>query len=477
MASRGVTGRAHGLLNRFVPASRIPALWIVLVYCVLLLGIPSRLVVGPIGAAGTPANLWGLLALVWWICATLGGLNHAPRHSPIRVVLGILAVCVTLSYISATLRGWYVPADVREATSDIFDLAPATLQQVRATSLDAADRGLISFASWLGIALVAADGLRSWTDLDRVVKCLSVMGAFMGGIGLLQYFFGINIASLFKLPGLVANDEFGAIDARSVVRRVQATAIHPIEFGVVLATIFPLALHRAIYHAHSKSALIPTLLIGLAIPVAVSRSAILVLTVTMVVLFIGWPPRWRLRAILIAPVSVVVIRVLMPGVVGTTIAFFTHVNEDPSVSGRTDDYEIAFRVFSENPWFGRGLFTFIPRYYRILDNQYLRLMLEVGLFGMLAVMLMFIVAWGCARGARLRSSSGEHRHLSLALSASIAGLSLSYATLDAWSAPITAGITFLLVGLAAAARRVAMGGVGVESETEISENQFDPASR
>ncbi len=455
----------------------MPALWIVVVYCVLLLGIPSRLVVGPIGAAGTPANLWGLGALLWWICATLGGLNPAPRHSPIRVVLGILAMCVVLSYISAMMRGWYVPADVREATSDIFDLAPATLQQVRATSLDAADRGLIAFGSWLGIALVATDGLRSWTDLDRVVKWLSFMGAFMAGIGLLQYFFGFNIASLFHLPGLVANDQFGAIDARSVVRRVQATAIHPIEYGVVLATIFPLALHRAIHHPHSKSALIPTLMIGLAIPVAVSRSAILVLGVTMVVLFIGWPPLWRRRAILIAPASVVIVRVLMPGVVGTTIAFFTHVNQDPSVTGRTDDYKIAFRVFGDTPWFGRGLFTFIPRYYRILDNQYLRLLLEVGLFGMLAVMLMFIVAWGCARGARLRTSSPEHRHLSLAVSASIAGLSLSYATLDAWSAPIAAGITFLLVGLAGAARRIATERVDAATALRTSDDQFDTASR
>ncbi len=313
-------------------------------------------------------------------------------------------------------------------------------------------------------------------DLDRVAKWLSYMGASMGGLGLLQYFFGWNIASLFQLPGLVANDEFGAVDARSVVRRVYATAIHPIEFGVVLAAIFPLALHRLVHQPRRRSTIIPTLVIGLAIPVAVSRSGILVLAVALAVLFLGWPAKWRIRAIVIAPAAIVAIRLLMPGVVGTTIAFFTHLNEDPSVSGRTDDYGIAFRVYADHPWVGRGLFTFIPRYYRILDNQYLRLLLELGALGLMAVLLLFIVAWGCARGARLRAPDPEHRHYALALSASLAGLSVSYATVDAWSTPMIAGITFLMVGLAGAARRIAMATPPVHADRRNSLNRWSPPS-
>ena len=43
-------------------AGTLLAVWIVLLLC-----IPSVLVVGPLGAAGSPAQLLGLLAAVWWL--------------------------------------------------------------------------------------------------------------------------------------------------------------------------------------------------------------------------------------------------------------------------------------------------------------------------------------------------------------------------------------------------------------------------
>ena len=42
---------------------RIPARVFVVVYAFLLFCIPSQLIVRPLGAPGTPANLWGILAL------------------------------------------------------------------------------------------------------------------------------------------------------------------------------------------------------------------------------------------------------------------------------------------------------------------------------------------------------------------------------------------------------------------------------
>jgi O-antigen ligase len=443
--------------DHLVPRRAISATFVASVYCVLLVVVPSRLIVRQIGAAGTPATLWGLGALLWWTCMTVGGLNPARRANPVRCALGALGVVVGASYVSAMVSGWYVPADVREATSDIFDLVPNTLEFVTSTSVDAADRGLMAFGAWVGIALVVIDGVRTWRDLDTVLTWLVRAATAMAVIGLVQYFFGWNISSLFRVPGLVANDEFGAIDQRSVVRRVYATAVHPIEFGVVLAAIFPLAMHRALVSSR-RIHLIPPIAIGFAIPIAVSRSAVLVLAVALVVLFVGWPPRWRVSALLVAPIAIATIRVLMPGVVGTTIAFFTHFNDDPSISGRTNDYAVVMSVASDHVWFGRGLFTFIPRFYRILDNQYLRLLLEVGVIGLVVVVVLLFVAFGSARGAIRRSSDRAARHQALALSASVMGLTLSYATFDAWSAPIAAGLTFVVVGSCGAAWNLARSG-------------------
>jgi O-antigen ligase len=195
---------------------------------------------------------------------------------------------------------------------------------------------------------------------------------------------------------------------------------------------------------------LPTLAIGLAIPLSVSRSAVLVIGAAFIVLLIGWPSKFRRRFLMLAPVIIVAARVALPGVVGTIIALFTNLGNDPSVSGRTGDYDVIFNVASDNPVFGRGLFTFVPRYYRILDNQLATTLLELGIVGLLAVFGLFLTAYACARAARRRAVEAEHRHLGLVTSASIAGVLLSYATFDTWSFPMAAGVTFLVIGLSGA---------------------------
>ena len=104
---------------------------------------------------------------------------------------------------------------------------------------------------------------------------------------------------------------------------------------------------------------------------------------------------------------------------------------------------------------GRGLFTFVPRYYRILDNELLMLVLELGVLGTLVALSCYLVAFLSARRAKRDAVTARQRHLGLALSASIAGLGLSLITYDAWSYPMATGLTFLVMGMAGAARRLA----------------------
>jgi len=143
----------------------------------------------------------------------------------------------------------------------------------------------------------------------------------------------------------------------------------------------------------------------------------------------------------------VALRLAIPGLLGTIVALFTNFFNDPSISGRTQDYGVVLGVFADNPWFGRGLFTFVPRYYRILDNQYLMALVELGIIGLTAVIVFFVVGFFTARGAKRRATSADDRHIALALSASLVGLATSYATFDAWGFPMAAGLTFLVVGM------------------------------
>src|SRR5680860_557050 len=127
------------------------------------------------------------------------------------------------------------------------------------------------------------------------------------------------------------------------------------------------------------------------------------------------------------PVAVA-LRLAIPGLLGTIVSLFTNFFNDPSISGRTQDYGVIFGVYADNPWFGRGLFTFVPRYYRILDNRYLMALVELGIIGLTAVIVFFVVGFFTARGAKRRATSADDRHIALALSASLVGLATSYAT-------------------------------------------------
>jgi O-antigen ligase len=435
---------------------RLPAVDFVIAYCVLLLCIPSRLVFGPLGSGGTPAGLAGVGALVWWLFATVSGQNPVRGLTPLRISLTALTGAVLAAYANGTSGGWYAPPSVRQSTDDLFDLVQPNVDQIAAAMTTTADRGLLIYAGWLGITLLTAEGLRSWTDLHLLTTWLVWLGAIVAAIGIVQFFTGLDISRFFSIiPGLSSRSDFGFVSSRSILNRPSSTATHPIEFGVVLAALLPLALHRALIRWGAKLVVPPAVAIGVATFMSVSRSAILLTILAFAVLLLGWSWRWRRRAFMLTPVFVVGLRLAIPGLVGTIVSLFRNIGNDPSVTGRTDDYHVVFWLYHDHEIFGRGLFTFVPRYYRILDNQYLMFLLELGLVGLAAALLLFGTGFFSARSAYRRAATFESRHLGLALSGSILGLAVIYGTFDALGFAMAAGLTFLLIGMAGAARRFA----------------------
>lgn len=424
-----------------------PASAFVSVYAIMLLCIPTRLIFAPLGAPGTPANLFAITGLVWWACALCGGLLIRRGLSPTRVCVGLFVSLVLLSYAAGHFYGWYQPADIHQRSDRLW--AQADVAQVTAIVSSAADRGLLNLAGWMGIVLITSEGIRSWQDLDRVITWIVRGATFVATLGVVQYFTGLNLAAFLSIPGLTALTDFGNALSRSDLNRIVATSAHPIELGVVMSAILPLALHRSL-HAEKRSAWVPTVLIGVASLMSVSRSAIVVAAVALVVLFIAWPWRWRLWALAIAPFAAVAARLALPGLLGTLRSLFTGLEHDPSIAGRTADYDLVFRLVAERPLLGQGMSTFVPMVYRTLDNQALGLLLQIGILGTGAfaalVVAGLIQAWAPAR----IGGSAEQRHLGVAVSASLIGIVSSYATFDAMGFRQVAGLTFLFIGLAGA---------------------------
>lgn len=431
------------------PAWRFTAL-----YGVFLLCIPTRLIVGPIGAPGTPANLFAIAGLIWWLCSVLGGLNPVRGLTPTRTSFGLFTLLVFISYAAGHLQGWYQPADIHQRSDRLWQAA--NVAQVTSTVGSAADRGLLAWAGWAGVVLLTSEGIRNWKELERVVSWIVDAGAVVAGIGVIQYFTRWNIAGLLHIPGLSALTDFGNALSRSELNRIVSTSAHPIELGVVMAAILPLAMHRSL-HSPRKATWVPTALIGLAALMSVSRSAIVVAAVALIILVVGWPMKWRLIALAITPVAGLIGPIALPGLLGTIRSLFTGIEHDPSITGRTDDYELVFRMVAERPVLGQGLLTWVPMVYRTIDNQALVILLELGIAGALAFVWLVLSGALQALSPVRTGGSFQQRHLGFAIAASLIGIITSYITFDAMGFRQVAGLTFLFLGLGGTVWRLSQG--------------------
>jgi len=418
-------------MARTGPVAADGVTWLV-VYVIVLYAIPSRLVIEQLGSAGAPSMLFGLLLFGGWATVQLGRASSdidALSRRPVRIALVIFLLCVGASYVAAMTR----PIDADE-------ISPA-------------DVALLSVVSWSGALLVADDGIRSESRLATLTRWLTWAGCGMALLGLLQFLTGTPIIDRIEIAGL-RSVEF-EVFRRDGFIRPSGTATHPIEFGVILTMLLPIALHNAQYDSKANAAVrwFPPLALAVTIALTFSRSAYLSVCVAMLVMLIGWPNRIRKIFLAAALGIAVALFTAVPRLFGTIAAMFRNVDNDPSIASRTDSYDLFWDFFVNWPLIGRGLGTFLPKY-RIFDNQYLMLLVGVGIIGTLAfvaLLLTGMVASGRVAARALASSSSD---IGLALCAAIAAGAISLATFDAFAFPMTMGTLFLVLGMAGAAHRL-----------------------
>lgn len=405
-------------------AFRVDAAAFLSVCVFALMLIPSNLTISMIGALGTPALLLGLVALVWWTAAQMNrATSSLTPPQPIRRAMLWFTIGVLTSYIAATSR----PIDDLE--------------------LNAADRGLLLLASWLGLVLLASDGLVGRVNLEAVLRRLVLAGGIAAFTGILQFVTGAAIVDVIRIPGLTPNTALTSIYDRNGFTRAAGTSSHPIEFGVVLGMVLPLALHFAL-NDKTRGALarwLPVGLIAVAVPITISRSALVGVVVALLVVIPTWPAVRRRISYLVIFGVVLGIYVAIPGMLGTLTRLFTDISNDGSARSRTDSYSLALEFIERAPLFGRGLSTFLPQY-RILDNQYLGLLIEIGFVGTIALLALFLVAIVSAMVSRRTSSDQTTRSLAQALAAMVAAGAVSFATFDAFGFPQASSLVFLGIG-------------------------------
>ena len=423
-----------------VPAARLAdpprrtfdAVVLLTIWAGALLLVPANLVVKPLGAAGSPAQLLGLLAGAWWLGAQLDRSRATLTPAqPVRRAALVFVGAVLVSYVVATRR------------------------PIEAIELSSADRGLLIIVSWFGITLLSGDGIPSRERLDALLRRLVVMAGAVAVLGCVQFFSGMSFVDRLVIPGLSANNEVASIYARNGFARVAGTSTHPIEFGVMLTMVLPIALHYAFGDLHRTRLRRwwPVAAIAVAVPVTMSRSAVIGVVVVLAVLMPTWATAVRRRAYAAILGLLLVVYLAVPGLLGTMIRLFTGISGDDSAQSRTDSYAFAWQFIERAPVFGRGFSTFLPMY-RILDNQYLGLLIETGVVGLVAFLVLIVTGIRVANRLRRASEDPALRSLLRSLVACIGSAACAVATFDAFGFAQVAGLLFLALGCVSALRRL-----------------------
>lgn len=406
---------------------------LVTLYVLVLMAIPSRYTFPPFGGAGAPSTMLGAIFLIVYL------LRWIHPASPIGSVQQPLRVA-TLGIFCAFLASY----------------AAANLHKMGPHEQNGADRGIIMICGWAGILLLTADGVRSMDRLEVLLKRIVFGASAVAVLGIAQFFTGLNIAMYIVIPGLTANLPYTDIGVRGSYNRPSATAIHPIEFAFVLGTVLPIAIHRARFAPKNQKfrRWLQVSLIAVALPMTVSRSAILGFVIAMAVILPVWPSRDRWRALGVIVIGVLGIQALVPGIMRNLSRLFFAIGTDASTTSRTAALSNALPIIGQHPWLGEGFGTFMPSVFFYTDDQYLNSAIELGLVGVAAVGALFITGWWSARDVRRRSADPEIRHLGQCLAASCAVMLVVYLTFDALYFPMAAGITFLMLGCLAALWRL-----------------------
>lgn len=427
--SRLPAAEGAGWLDPSAQRLRSQAVLLLQIYAVVLLVLPSDAVISAVGAAGYAGSLVAMGCFgLWCVSTMLGFYDSQARWNPIR--LGIIGL-------------WLVSL----ASYGLMNLAEATPAETLG-----ADRWLMQLAGVTGVAFLAADWLGSLAEVKRVLRALVWGGSVCGVVAAIQFWVGTDLAVYLRmLPGFALNADNVGVSSRAALNRVTGTAIHPIELGVVAGMLLPLAIYLALYDRDKPEwrRWLPVVLTGLAIPASVSRSAIVAIALAVGLFVILLPARQRVFAIAFGGVAVVGVFMAAPGLISTLTSFFTAGKSDLSVASRVDDYPTVERLVSEAPWFGRGGGAFLPENaLEILDNQYLKSAVELGLVGLVVLFaLYFLYPAITAALARRSTEHPELRDLAAALLGSAAaGVACSF-TFDSLSFPMFVGVHALVVGL------------------------------
>jgi len=321
------------------------------------------------------------------------------------------------------------------------------------------------FGSFVIVLCLIVSVVRTHEQVDAMVKVLVGCGSVVAFFALIQAKTGYNIFDhLTSFVPFLREGYVPVTPERGGRLRAYASAQHAIELGAILIMLVPLAGYLALRTSRKRWTILGALLLMGALA-TLSRTTMLMFIVIIVTFLILRPRQTRRLWPALLPLLVAV-HIALPGTIGTIKeSFFPQgglIKEQSSNpgykgSGRLADVGPALSNLARNPLLGQGFGTRITdgpdTNAPILDDQWLGILVETGIIGLVAWIWVFTRALR-RFGAAARRDHGDRGWLLAALTSSIAAYMAGMLTFDAFTFTQVTLVLFILVALAAASERL-----------------------
>lgn len=427
------------------PRRRLPPESVLAVYGLLLLGLPQNDVVAGVGGSVTPARLAAGLCLLWFLLA----------RSSVRPGIALGANPVRATVLIALLL---------LAAAD----ALALLDMAAGDRLSDADRSLSLLVLAVGGCLLACDGVRTARGIRQVLAGIVIGATLSALVALAESTTGFDVRPYVSLPGLVSQPLLIDNTPRDGIVRALGLTNHPIELAAVSVAALAPALHLA-RRAGSTRARWTWWACAAALAAApvlsVSRTGMVGLAVVALALLPRHGARRWLAGAVVTLAGLAFAATALPGLASAVTGTVANSGTDYSIYSRLDDYGYVAENLASRPWSGQGLGTYLAPPQPFLDNQFLLIVMESGIPGLLALLGLLLVPAACAllvwRAARTGGAGGGRGRpvddtdglgdAGWALGVALLVTTASAASFDGLRFAQFQGLTFLLIGLAGAA--------------------------
>jgi hypothetical protein len=326
------------------------------------------------------------------------------------------------------------------------------------------------FASFFFVMYLASSAVQDRRALDNILKLLVIGGVVVAVLAVYEWHAGRNIFNELERLIPVLDYEVPEQDLDPLLRggnvRAYASAQHPIALGAALVMLMPLAVYLYRRTGQLVWMAAAAVLTAGALSTTSRTAGVMLVTELLVFLWLKRDATVRMLPALL-PLALVV-QIAMPGTLGTFKAIFfpkegliaeEQAEAGQPGSGRLADLGPSLDEWGRQPLLGQGFGTRLPSNRdgivnaKILDDQWLSSLLEIGALGFIGLVWLFVRAVR-RLGKPARSNDSPHGWLLTALAAAIAAYAVGMVTYDAFSFIQVTVLAFILLGLSGVALRV-----------------------